>query len=130
MAQYLIFAGKHAAIIDVPRSMSSDGYGELQKWFSSKTHAGREYADMRSLWSYHQINGVWYHEELAGAAGASFEVFHLPDNTQESIDAAKHYIRRSFDVVYLRVRKFDTMHDIQEDVNRIASDDAIKAGHC
>lgn len=123
--KFIIFAGKHAAIIDVPSELSSDGYGILQQWFAKHVKSRHEFAVMRSLWSHANINGVWYNEELAGPDGASFEVFALPDITEETVMSAVRKIRRDFDVVSLRVVKFETMHDIQAEVDRIAAEDKL-----
>ena len=122
---YLIFAGHHCAIVNVPRDLSSDGYGALQDWFAKHTKSRDEYAVMRHLWSHSQISGVWYHEELAGPDGAAFEVFQLPDTPPESLEFAVSKIRRDFDVVSLRVKRFQTLHDIQADVDRIAAEDKL-----
>ena len=122
---YLIFAGHHAAIVNVPPDLSSDGYGALQQWFAKHTKSRDEYAVMRHLWSHNQINGVWYHEELAGPDGAAFEVFQLPDTPPESLEFAVSKIRRDFDVVSLRVKRFEKLHDIQADVDRIAAEDKL-----
>ena len=121
---YLIFAGHHAAIVNVPRDLSSDGYGELQEWFAKHTR-GDSYSSMRKLCSHSQISGVWYHDELAGPDGAAFEVFQLPDTPPESLEFAVSKIRRDFDVVSLRVKRFQTLHDIQADVDRIAAEDKL-----
>lgn len=123
--KFIIFAGKHAAIINVPSGFSADAYGNLQMWFAKHVKSRHEFAVMRSLWSNAQINGVWYNEELAGPDGASFEVFAPPDVTEEMVMSAVRKIRRDFDVVSLRVVKFEEMHDIQADVDRIAADDKL-----
>lgn len=123
--QYLIFTGHHVAIIDVPPELSSDGYGKLQDWFGQTTRGEAYSSSMRRISSHTLIHGVWYHEELAGPDGASFELFHLPDIPDESVQAAKDHIFRSFDVVRLRVIHFKTVHDIQDDVDRIAKEDRL-----
>lgn len=117
---YLIFTDHHAALINVPRNLSSDGYGDLQEWFAKHVKSRNKFASTRKLWSHCQINGVWYHEELAGPDGASFEVFQLPETQQEHVEYAVSKIRRDFDVVSLRILRFRTLHSIQDDVDRIA----------
>ncbi len=126
MSPYLIFSGQHAAVIEMPRRASAEAYGDLQKWFSSKVGGADKHAEMRSLWSHCNHRGVFWHDELAGPDGASFEVFQLPTTTISAVaDCCKH-IRRSFDVVSLRVLKFKTMHDIQQDVERIVAGHSVE----
>ena len=121
---YVIFSGDHAAVIEVPRDMSADAYGELQEWFCTLVKSKQKYSCMRKLWAHCNIGGVWYHDELAGPDGASFEVFAFPETPKKAISAATTHILRRFDVVSLRTRHFVHIHDIQNDVDRIA------ASHC
>lgn len=121
---YLIFCGHHCAIINVPRDLSSDGYGQLMEWFAKHTR-GYSYSSMRKLHPANHSHGVWYTEELAGPDGAAFELFQLPTTPAHHVDAAERKIRHDSDVVRLRVIRFKTLHDIQADVDRIAAEDKL-----
>lgn len=116
--KYLIFAGHHAAIIDMPLGVSSNGYGKLQDWFA-KTTRGDSYASMRSLDEHERVGEVYYHWELAGPDGASYELFQLPDISAETVQKAEDHIRRTQDVVRLTIRRFKHLHDIQSELASI-----------
>lgn len=117
-SRYLIFAGHHAAVIDVPRGLSSEGYGVLQDWFAKRTRSD-SFSSMRQLRS--QEHDVWYHDELAGPNGASFELYKFPDTPIENVEQAESAIRRKFDVVRLSVRYFKKLHDLQAEVDELLS---------
>lgn len=117
---YVIWSGDHAAIIEVPKGFTSEGYGALQRFFAQRFNGLNKYADMEKLWSHCQHAGVFYSEELASSQGAAFQVYQFPTTPISAVaDCCKH-IRRSFDVVSLRVLKFIHMHDIQAEVDHIA----------
>lgn len=118
--KYLIFAGHHAAIIDLPYGLSSDDYGRLQDWFAKLTN-GDSYSSMRSLDEQERVGEVYYYWELAGPGGASFELFKFPETSAESAQKAEDHIRRNQDVVRLAVRYFRKLHDIQSQVDVLFS---------
>lgn len=114
--KYLIFAGHHAAVIDIPSELTSDEYGLIQDWFAKRT-GGDTYSSMRRLRSDDQQCGVYYHDELAGPNGASFELFQFPDTPEDDVKRAEEAIRHKFDVVSLRVRRFKKLYEVQPDVD-------------
>lgn len=110
--RYLMTSGETGAIVDVPRSASSDDYGRWQKQFASDHEGGfYGYAEMWRLVDWCKHRGVYWDEELAGPGGASFVLFCLPENPKEDIDAAEDYIRRGRDVVRLRRMKIRRLVD-------------------
>ena len=105
--KYLIIThDKVASIIDVPSGTSSDDYGTIQEEFA-KQHAAsvknvyERYAHMVRLDPWYVEFGIYYDYSLAGADGAWFTLFKLPDDTQEDLKNAKAKIRRDHDVVRL-----------------------------
>ncbi len=115
--RYLLFSERDAAIVEIPHNTHSDNYGMIQDYFTKLVKA--EYCNMRHLDEQEKIQDVYYHWELAGSAGASFELYQLPGVSNESIEAAEHKIRRDQDVVRLRICKFKTLHSIQPKVNEL-----------
>ena len=111
MLKYLLFSGRTAAIVDIPRDFTSDQYGEIQQRFE-KQYGGRNgFASMRRLHDTHQEYGVWYDWGLAGSAGAYFELFRLPENPPGRVAAAAKRIYRERDVVRLKVWTFTKLVD-------------------
>lgn len=109
--KYLLFAGTTAAIVDIPRNFTSDQYGEIQQRFE-KQYGGRNgFACMRRLHDDQREYDVWYDWWLSGSAGASFELFRLPENPPGRVAAAAKKIYRERDVVRLKVWTFTKFVD-------------------
>jgi hypothetical protein len=111
MLKYLLFTGRTAAIVDIPRDFTSDQYGEIQKRFEMLYGGRNGFACMRRLHDTHREYGVWYDWGLAGSAGASFELFRLPENPPGRVAAAAKKIYRERDVVRLKVWTFTKFVD-------------------
>ena len=112
--QTLMFFGRKGALIEMPVGASSDYYGKVQREFALLAGADkdakegfRDFAEMRSLYPDQVAEGVYYHEELAGSSGSSFQLFKLPNVTPEQLDKAKAKLCRERDVVRLHVVRID-----------------------
>lgn len=118
--QYLLFSGTDGAIVFLPDNATSDQYAEVQ--LSFERYLGKkntEWCSMRNLSQ--QVHGVWYHDELAGPDGASFEVFQFPGVSDAHIKRAVKTIPEKWDAVRIRVIKIKTMWHIQPRVDEIMS---------
>ncbi len=105
--KYLIFTEDTAAIIHVPIGTSSDKYGELQERFLQQFGRGKfDFVSMLSLAADCFEFDVWYHWELAGSGGASFELFQFPDTPEGKVKALAKRIHSTRDVVRLKVLHF------------------------
>lgn len=114
--KHLIHWNDKAAIIEKTDFWSSAYWGEVQRKFAlaagAKDKDGPrflDYATMTSLYPDCVVEGVYYTWELAGAAGASFQLFKLPDVTAEQLDRAKAHLRRERDVVRMSVVRITKM---------------------
>lgn len=110
---YLLHYNGRGAIIDVPRSITWQQWGQLQKAFVKAAGGDPEdrfaWCDSITLWSHCNVEGVSFDEELAGSAGASFRLHKLPDTTEEQIEAAKRKLRRERDVVRMSVLRINEL---------------------
>ena len=112
--RYLMFCesrgvGRVGQWVEVPEGASGDDYGRWQEEFASAHGAASRDGFYRfarmvrfSHWEVTE-SGIRYSEELAGPGGMSFELFQLPGDTDEAVEAAKEQIYRQRDVVRLWV---------------------------
>lgn len=90
---------------------TSAQFGKIQRAFAKEAGAkgdDRPFADMVRLWPDCVANGLFYHWELSGANGASYNLVIPPCATKEQVRGAKEYLRKRFDVVCLyetRIKK-------------------------
>lgn len=115
--RYLLWAGKDGAIIDIPYHTPGHNYDLIQTYFQALVRA--EFCELRHLDEQEKIQDVYYHWELAGSAGASYELFQLPGVGNDSIESTETKIRQDHDVVRLKVHKIKTLHLIQPKVNEL-----------
>lgn len=101
---YLIhFNGIGALIKLCTRDTTADQFGEMQRRFATDCGARLDFAEMIRLDPQQSAEGVLYDWELAGPDGASYRLIRFATTEDEQIERAKEYLRRSFDVVRLRV---------------------------
>jgi hypothetical protein len=105
--------GMIGRLCEIDRDATSDDYGRIQQEFEAEATNGSpgkySYVSMFRWDDFEQFGDIHYNSELAGMDGASFFVFSLPDSDQGAIDRCCDYIRRSFDVVRLKVIKITQM---------------------
>lgn len=110
--KYLLFGEKVATIIDIPKGATSEDYAELMTRFEREHCKGRfDFPALRKLHEDQKRFEIYYDWELAGSAGASYEMFVLPGTSESDVESCEDYIRRSFDVVRLRVLRFARLVD-------------------
>ncbi len=113
------------AIIDMPRNVRSEGWGEIQAAFVAEydpSHSSwNSYALMLRLYDDQQHLGVWYDEELAGPDGASFLVIQLPDSGEQNVRRCVGRIKSYGDVVRLQRLVIKKLVDFDARVLEIAS---------
>jgi hypothetical protein len=107
MTTYLLIAGGKAAEVSIPKGAPSAYYGQVEKafWAAANTKEFIRWVRLPA----EQAAGIPFTWELAGSAGATFNLIALPDTTKEQIDAAKAKLRAQRDVVSMRVIRVSTM---------------------
>lgn len=113
MDTYLIHFDGIGALLNLDTAATSaDRFGELQRAFAAQAGGGAsDYADMMRLDRGFVAEGLFYHSELAGPNGASYEVVRFPTTTDDQVERARAFIRRSFDCVRLRVLRISRLID-------------------
>lgn len=104
--KHCIFYKKKGRFIELPITATLEEYTKIKKDFANVVGVDENewpYADMMALWEDQRIGQVFYKENLAGPHGMSFCLLKTPDTSAEEIQNAADELKRSRDVVSLRV---------------------------
>lgn len=108
---YIFHFNKKGSLVDVPRGTSSEQWGELQDAWLRRFGGtpGEDWIDCFTLYPDCQVEGVHFHDELAGPGGVSVILFKTPDISEEQVQRAKIKLHQMRDVVRMHIMRVETL---------------------